>query len=394
MTITRRTFLRATAAFGALTPASHALGATRDPRLVTIVLRGALDGMAAVAPIGDPAYAGLRGDFALAKGSALPLDGFFALHPAMPQFARLYQARQALVVHAASSPYRGRSHFEGQDVLESGQAGVGRADSGWMNRLLQALPAGKNAGRGGLAVGALTPLIMRGQAPVLGWAPQSLKAEDDLAQRVLSLYRHADPALGEALARGLDTNRMAAKASMGLGAADKGAGQAHADMVKTAEGAARLLAQDNGPRIAALAFDGWDTHVNESARLAQLLAGLDAALAAFEQTLGARWADTAILVVTEFGRTVQINGTGGSDHGTASVAFLAGGAVKGGRVLADWPGLAQGALFEGRDLKPTTDLRALASGLVGEHLGVSQKVLGATVFPGSEQLRPLTGLIA
>ena len=394
MTITRRTFLRATAAFGALAPASQALGAARDPRLVTIVLRGALDGMAAVAPIGDPAYAGLRGDFALAKGSALPLDGFFALHPAMPQFARLYQARQALVVHAASSPYRGRSHFEGQDVLESGQAGVGRADSGWMNRLLQALPAGKNAGRGGLAVGALTPLIMRGQAPVLGWAPQSLKAEDDLAQRVLSLYRHADPALGEALARGLDTNRMAAKASMGLGAADKGAGQAHADMVKTAEGAARLLAQDNGPRIAALAFDGWDTHVNESARLAQLLAGLDAALAAFEQTLGARWADTAILVVTEFGRTVQINGTGGSDHGTASVAFLAGGAVKGGRVLADWPGLAQGALFEGRDLKPTTDLRALASGLVGQHLGVSQKVLGATVFPGSEQLRPLTGLIA
>ena len=394
MTFTRRTFLRATAAFGALAPGAHALGAARDPRLVTIVLRGALDGMAAVAPIGDPAYAGLRGDFALAKGSALPLDGFFALHPAMPQFARLYQARQALVVHAASSPYRGRSHFEGQDVLESGQAGVGRADSGWMTRLLQALPAGKNAGRGGLAVGALTPLIMRGQAPVLGWAPQSLKAEDDLAQRVLSLYRHADPALGEALARGLDTNRMAAKASMGLGAADKGAGQAHADMVKTAEGAARLLAQDNGPRIAALAFDGWDTHVNESARLAQLLAGLDAALAAFEQTLGARWADTAILVVTEFGRTVQINGTGGSDHGTASVAFLAGGAVKGGRVLADWPGLAQGALFEGRDLKPTTDLRALASGLVGEHLGVSQKVLGATVFPGSEQLRPLTGLIA
>ena len=394
MTFTRRTFLRATAAFGALTPASHALGATRDPRLVTIVLRGALDGMAAVAPIGDPAYAALRGDFALAKGSALPLDGFFALHPAMPQFARLYQARQALVIHAAASPYRGRSHFEGQDVLESGQAGVGGADSGWMNRLLQALPAGKNAGCGGLAVGALTPLIMRGQAPVLGWAPQSLKAEDDLARRVLSLYRHADPALGEALARGLETNRMAANASTGLGAADKGAGQAHADMVKTAEGAARLLAQDNGPRIAALAFDGWDTHVNESARLAQLLAGLDAALAAFEQTLGARWADTAILVVTEFGRTVQINGTGGSDHGTGSVAFLAGGAVKGGRVVADWPGLATGQLFEGRDLRPTLDLRALAKGLVADHLGISAQVLGATIFPASESVRPLTGLIA
>jgi uncharacterized protein (DUF1501 family) len=393
MSITRRTFLRASAAFGALAPATHAFGAARDSRLVTIVLRGALDGMAAVAPIGDPAYAGLRGDLALTRANALPLDGFFALHPAMPQFARLYQARQALVVHAAASPYRGRSHFEGQDVLESGQSSVGRADSGWMNRMLQALPSSRNAGREGLAVGALTPLIMRGPAPVLGWAPQSLKAEDDLAQRVLSLYRHADPALGAALAQGLDTNHMALNASKGV-EANQGAGQPHAAMVKTAEGAARLLAQDNGPRIAALAFDGWDTHVNESARLAQLLAGLDAALATFEQTLGARWADTAILVVTEFGRTVQINGTGGSDHGTGSVAFLAGGAVKGGRVVADWPGLAQAHLFEGRDLKPTLDLRALAKGLAADHLGLSAKALDDAIFPGSQTVRPLTGLIA
>ena len=400
MIVTRRSFLRASAAFGALAPTGHALGATRDPRFITIVLRGALDGLCAVAPIGDPAYAGLRGDLALSKGDdrpALPLDGFFALHPAMANFARLYQARQALVIHAAATPYRGRSHFDGQDMLESGQPGLGRADSGWMNRLLQALPEGpvsRRNERNGLAVGSLTPLIMRGPAPVLGWAPQSLKAEDDLARRVLSLYEHVDPALGEALARGLDTNRMAIDAGKGMEQAGPGAAQAHAAMVKTAEGAARLLAQENGPRLAALAFDGWDTHANEGARLAQLLAGLDAALATFEATLGARWADTAILMVTEFGRTVKINGTVGTDHGTGSVAFLAGGAVKGGRVVADWPGLAPAQLFEGRDLKPTTDLRALAKGIIAEHLGVSAKVLGATIFPGSDAVRPLTGLIA
>ena len=395
MTISRRTFLRASAAFGALAPASRALGAVRDPRLVTIVLRGALDGLSAVAPLGDPAYGPLRGELALSAGGdkpALALDGFFALHPAMPQLARLYQARQALVIHAAASPYRGRSHFDGQDVLESGLPGPGRADSGWMNRLLQVLPASKASGRKGregLAVGFMTPLIMRGPAPVLGWAPQSLKAEDDLAQRALNLYQHADPALGEALARGLETNRMAAAAN-----AAAGKSQAQSAMVKTAEGAARLLAQEEGPRIAALAFDGWDTHANEGARLAQLLAGLDEALESFERTLGDRWADTAILVVTEFGRTVKINGTVGTDHGTGSVAFLAGGAVKGGRVVADWPGLGPDRLFEGRDLKPTTDLRALAKGIIAEHLGVSSRVLGATIFPGSENVRPLNGLIS
>ena len=280
MTISRRTFLRATAAFGALAPASRALGAVRDPRLVTIVLRGALDGLSAVAPLGDPAYGALRGELALLAGGdkpAIALDGFFALHPAMPQLARLYQARQALVIHAAASPYRGRSHFDGQDVLESGLPGPGRADSGWMNRLLQALPAGKASGRKGregLAVGFMTPLIMRGPAPVLGWAPQSLKAEDDLARRVLSLYQHVDPALGDALARGLDTNRMAMDAGKGTEQASPGAAQAHAARVKTAEGAARLLAQENGPRLAALAFDGWDTQANEGARSAQRLAGL------------------------------------------------------------------------------------------------------------------------
>jgi uncharacterized protein (DUF1501 family) len=375
----------------------------RDPRMVTIILRGAMDGLSAVAPVGDPDYAALRTGIALSTTGdtpALPLDGFFALHPAMPNFARLYKANQAMVVHAVASPYRERSHFDGQDVLESGLPGVGRIDSGWMNRALQALPRGERvAPAGGLGVGAITPLVMRGRAPVLGWAPQSLpKADADTAARVLELYRHRDPVLAQALASGLDTDIMASRSGLGGEAGKPRGGADSADgMKQAAMGAARLLAQDDGPRLAALAFDGWDTHANEggaTGRLAQLLGGLDGALAAFEAGMGEAWKDTVVMVVTEFGRTAAVNGTVGTDHGTATVAFLVGGGVKGGRVLADWPGLKAANLYEARDLKPTTDLRGVVKGVLAEHLGLSAAVLGGTVFPDSASVVPIRGLVA
>jgi uncharacterized protein (DUF1501 family) len=379
---------------------AHAAGG-KDPRFVTIILRGAMDGLSAVAPVGDPDYATLRESIALAKQgerAGLPLDGFFALHPAMPQFARLYAARQALVVHATATSYRERSHFDGQDVLESGQPGPGRIASGWINRALAALPRGEKVRADGLGVGAITPLIMRGAAPVLGWAPQAMpKAEDDLAARVLDLYRHRDPLLAEALSRGLDTDRMASRSGFAPdGQRPRGGMDTAAGMRQAAEGAARLLARPDGPRVAALAFDGWDTHANEggaTGRLAQLLAGLDGALATFEAVLGPAWADTAILVVTEFGRTARVNGTTGTDHGTATVAFLAGGAVKGGRVLADWPGLKPADLYETRDLRPTIDLRAVMKGVLADHLGLSAAVLGSAVFPDSAAVTPVQGLV-
>lgn len=375
--------------------------AGRDPRLVVVILRGALDGMSAVAPVGDPDYVALRESIALSTSGerpAVPLDGLFALHPAMPNLARLYKEGHASIVHATATPYRARSHFDGQDVLESGQPGAGSIETGWLNRALAVLPKGERVNaRSGLAVGLVTPLVLRGAAPVLGWAPPVIpRAGDDLAARVLDLYNHRDPQLADMLGKGLDTDRLASRAGMANEKARGGPDNAEG-MKLAAVGAARLLAQDDGPRLAALAFDGWDTHANEGAatgRLAQLLGGLDGALQAFEETLNPQWKDTAILVVTEFGRTAKINGTVGTDHGTATVAFLVGGAVKGGRVIADWPGLKEAQLYEKRDLKPTIDLRAVCKGVLAEHLDLSAGMLASRVFPDSAKVAPLTGLMA
>ena len=252
----------------------------------------------------------------------------------MTNFARLYDAKQALVVHATATNYRERSHFDGQDVLESGMPGPGRRESGWLNRAVAALPTGERVGGArALAVGATAPLVMRGPAPILGWAPSGLAAPtDDLVARLMNLYDHTDPALAKALQAGLDADRLADRQGMD---ALKPGGDVAALMRKAAEGAARLMAADDGPRVGALAFDGWDTHANEggaTGRLAQLLGGLDGAFAAFESELGPRWKDTVVVAITEFGRTAHINGTVGTDHGTATVAFLAGGALAGGRV--------------------------------------------------------------
>lgn len=401
--LSRRALLTAGGASCALAflPRAAKTASGRDPRLVVLVLRGALDGLSAVAPIADPDYAGLHGAIALSPigdHPALPLDGFFAVHPAMPVFARLYKENCASVVHAAATSYRDRSHFEGQDVLESGYPGPGRTESGWLNRAIFALPATDGSHVRGLGVGATTPLVMRGPAPVLGWAPQVLPtASDDLATRVLDLYRHRDPALAAALRVGLETDEMATRSGLtGEMAKARGGMDQPNGMRQAALGASRLLAVSDGPRVAALAFDGWDTHANEgggTGQLATRLSGLDGALEEFEKGLGEHWKDTIIVAVTEFGRTARINGTGGSDHGTASVAFLAGGALKGGRVIADWPGLKTNQLYQSRDLAPTTDLRAVTKGLLADLFGLSAQTLADKVFPDSAGVKPMGGLL-
>jgi uncharacterized protein (DUF1501 family) len=402
--ITRRGLLGAGVSFYAwahLNRVASAAGA-RDPRLLVVILRGALDGLSAVPPISDPAYADLRGEIALSKEgafAALPLDGFFALHPAMKNFARLYKENKASVLHAAATPYRERSHFDGQDLLESGYDRPGRVDSGWLNRALQAMPAGQRVNsKGGLGIGPATPLILRGTAPVMGWAPQGVpNAGDDLAARVLDLYTHRDPALGKALLAGLDTDKMAkAQGMSGEMAKPQGGSADPKGMAQAAQGAARLLAASDGPRVAALSFDGWDTHANQggaTGRLASLLGGLDGAFGVFEEVLKPVWNETAVIVVTEFGRTARINGTVGSDHGTGTVAFMLGGAVAGGKVFADWPGLAANQLHEGRDLKPTIDLRVVLKGLLQDHLGIPASVLAEKIFPGSNQVSAMKGLV-
>ncbi len=367
----------------------------RDPRLIVVILRGALDGLATVAPIGDPDYAGLHGSIALTSSgpkAASMLDSFFGLHPAMPEFSRMYRDKKAAVVHAVASPYRDRSHFDGQDVLESGFAGPGRVQSGWLNRALEALPKGERV-MSALAIGPTTPLVLRGTAPTVAWAPVALpQAADDTAMRLVDLYTHRDPALASALSQGLKLDKTAQGDDMKPKPGTNGAGA----MRLVARGAAKLMSADDGPRIAALAFDGWDTHANEggaTGRLAQLLGGLDGALAEFESGLGPHWRDAAIVVATEFGRTARINGTEGTDHGTGTVALLAGGAVKGGRVISDWPGLKPASLYQGRDLAPTNDLRAVFKGVLHDHLGISERALAETVFPDSAPVKAMKGLL-
>jgi len=397
LTTSRRALLLGGASFAAwaYVPKFARAADGRDPRLVVIILRGALDGLATVAPIGDPEYAPLHGSIALTSDgphAGLMLDSFFALHPSMPEFARMYRERHAAVIHAVATPYRDRSHFDGQDVLESGFSGPGRVQSGWLNRALEALPKGGRV-TNGLAVGATTPLVLRGAAPTVGWAPAALpQADDDSAARLIDLYKHRDPALATALSQGLKLEKTALGDDMKPKPGTNNVGA----MRLVSRGAAKLMAADDGPRIAALAFDGWDTHANEGGpvgRLAQLLSGLDGALVELESGLGERWRDTVVVVATEFGRTARINGTEGTDHGTGTIALLAGGAVKGGRVIADWPGLKAANLYEGRDLAPTCDLRAAFKGVLRDHVGVSESVLAKNVFPDSAQVKPMQGLV-
>jgi uncharacterized protein (DUF1501 family) len=386
-----------------------ALAEGRDPRLLTIVLRGALDGLAAVAPVGDPNWVRLRGDNALrldGKVPALPLDDMFALNPAMPNLHRLYKAGAATIVHAAATPYRERSHFDGQDVLESGLPRPGAVSTGWLNRALATLAPAERANpraRNAFAVGPIAPLVVRGAAPVLSWTPPRLPpAGDDTVMRLLDLYRHTDPALARVLEERMGLAAIAGAGGMnpqgGPNAQPRGAANAVRAYFELSAGtAARFLARADGPRIGALAFDGWDTHANEGAlegRLAALLGALDGAIAAIETNMGDAWRETVVAVITEFGRTARINGTEGTDHGTGTVAILAGGALKGGRVVADWPGVGDSDLHEKRDLKATTDLRAVLKGLLRDHVRVDEAALAARVFPDSTAVKPMTGLLA
>ena len=337
------------------------------------------------------------------------VDGFFVLNPSMTFLHGLYQKREAAIAHAIATPYRERSHFDGQDVLESGLAGVGRADSGWLNRALTHMAkAGAAGGKAnpqkanpkGLAMGAVVPLVMRGDAPVMSWIPKTFgfPLHASTIFRLMDLYAHTDPGLARAFAEGIEIDKVAASGTPpppGTPPKPATAPQLRG-FVDAAETAARFMTTADGPRVGVLSYDGWDTHANEGAvkgQLANRLAGLDAALHAFADGMGPAWKDTVVMVVTEFGRTARTNGTDGTDHGTGTVALLLGGAVKGGRMLADWPGLSDAALYEKRDLKPTKDLRSLFKGVLRDHLGLPETVLRDTVFPGSAAAKPFDGLI-
>ena len=359
--------------------------AKTDKRLVVVILRGAMDGLSAVPPYGDPDYAGLRGDIAIAdpgtEKGAIDLDGFFGLHPAMPFLGERFRAGEMAVVHAAATPYRSRSHFDGQDVLENGAETARDASDGWLNRALALFNGGGQA----LAVAQTPPLILRGAAPVGSWAPDVLPpAQDDFLDRLAMLYDD-DALLGPALREGLRIQTMSGAMMGDDVVSNKQKRAASEDLAAMATPVGRMLADSGGPRIAVFEMTGWDTHVYQgtiTGALSNRLKALDSGLSTLHESMGEAWADTAIIVATEFGRTAAINGTRGTDHGTASAAFLLGGGTSGGRVLGTWPGLAKNKLYEGRDLMPTSDLRALfAAALIG-HLGLDAGDVTARVFPG------------
>jgi uncharacterized protein (DUF1501 family) len=409
----RRSFIGTSLFAGASTLMGSRLAlanAPTDARFVFVLLRGALDGLSAVPPVGDPAYAGLRGQIALAKSgedAALPLEGPFGLHPALKFMHGEFAAKELAVLHAVASPYRDRSHFDAQNVLESGHLRPQGSTSGWINRALTALPASP-AREAGVALGANVPLAMRGAAEVASWSPTKIAAlDEDTLARITDLYAR-DPLLSQRLADALESDAIANEAQA---AAQAEAGDApmavverdakekrnyNARYAETARAAAGFLKRDDGPRVAMFDTTGWDTHANEGGAQGQLalrLRGLDAAMAALKESLGPVWRHTVVLVATEFGRTAAINGTRGTDHGTGAAAFLLGGAVAGGRVLTDWPGLARADLLDHRDLKPTRDLRTVMKGVLRDHLGVPAAALDRQVFPDSPGVRPMNDLI-
>lgn len=353
--------------------------ANSERRFVFIIQRGAADGLNIAAPIGDPAYAALRGDFAPELANGAKLDSFFTLHPALAEVSNLYANKQALIVHAVASQYRDRSHFDGQNVLETGGSAAYRLKDGWMNRLLGLLPA-KEASA--LALSSTVPMALRGSREVSSYASSQLPSpSEDLLTRVGLLY-DSDPQLHELWTSAMET-RMKAADPMQAGSGPKA--------INVGALAARMLLGD-GARIAMIETNGWDTHSGQRGRLSAQLRSLDQTIAALRAGLGTEWVNTLVIVATEFGRTVRPNGTGGTDHGTASAAMLLGGAVAGGKVIADWPGLGGAQLFEGRDLKPTTDLDAVIAGSLAQHFHLEPTEVMARLFPenrGSPLKRPL-----
>jgi uncharacterized protein (DUF1501 family) len=388
--LSRRALLSLGAGLGLTYLAAPALAATaaRRRKLVLIVCRGAMDGLSVSPPIGDPNYQALRGAIAIPADQALRLDDDFALHPKLSTLYGLAREGQARIAPAVAIPQRIRSHFEAQDMLESGDAQLYGVSTGWMNRALLALAPDRKVVA--ISIGAQEPLVLRGAAPVQSWSPGGQGSADmgRIAAALQDLYQR-DPLLGPALASGLQTEAAANAFNNGRPLQGK-------DERGFARTAGRFLASDGGPSIAVLSLDGFDTHAAQggvNGQLANRLAALDDVVAGLKDGLGPAWSETVVIAATEFGRTARVNGTGGTDHGTASTLILAGGALKPGGIVGDWPTLQQARLFEDRDLAPTLDVRQVFKAALGQHLGVDRAALDTTVFPDSRAAPAVGGLV-
>jgi uncharacterized protein (DUF1501 family) len=361
-----------------------------DARLVVILLRGAMDGLNVIVPYADPGYAAARNQIALSPGNgATKLDGFFAVNDALPFFAESYRDKTALAFHAVATPYRDRSHFDAQNIMETGGTRPYEVQSGWLNRAVGAIPGFQPSSA--VAVAQSMPTVLIGAAKTGSYSPARMpEVPADTTSRIMRLYA-GDAQLSSAFSEAQILAALAEDATEdtpAMGGARKNQG----NLASMAATAAQLMRAADGPRITVLERGGWDTHANQPGLLRAGLADLNAALVTLKSGLGPLWGKTAVLCITEFGRTVHVNGTNGTDHGTGSAALLFGGAVKGGKVVADWPGLAAANLQDGRDLKPTTDMRSIIGGLLMTQLGLSEKAM-ASVFPDSQSVRWKTDIV-
>jgi uncharacterized protein (DUF1501 family) len=416
-------------------------GGMAKRKLVVFICRGAMDGLSVSPPIGDSNYAALRGSIAIPgfdqTDGALKLDETFGLHPKLAAVHALALKGQARIAPAIATPDRARSHFEAQDVLETGVPEADNNGSGWLNRAMEALSAQRKVEA--ISVGAQAPLILRGRLQAASWSPGGYKDRDARLPAILTDLYAGDPLLSPALASGLQTEAMAkiatampaadpmtADATMTSAASSPDAMAMQPAAMQTAGAApgapqtpqgyaaqygqqaidaarkigttlANFMTEPNGPQIAAVSIDGFDTHANQGGadgQLANRLRGLDAVLDGLATGLGPEWNNTVVVVATEFGRTAHINGTKGTDHGTASTALVLGGGLKRGGLIGDWPTLQEAKLFENRDTAPTMDMRALFKGVLAEQLGVDRRALDTTVFPNSADVAPAVGIVA
>jgi len=359
--------------------------ATGRPMLV-VILRGAMDGLGAVPYYGNKHIDDYRSKLVPpppgATKGALALSNGFALHPSLKSLHAMFNAGEASVLHATAMPHGTRSHFEAQDWMEVGSDGL---RDGWLNRALQFVDPSIEA----LGIGQSLPLILQGKRNAGSWAPATLPAvNDDTINRLMDLYAN-DPVLAQALSTSIELDD---KVNMGTSMRRRGGRNNSTPLFKSA---ANLLSSDAAD-VAVMSLSGWDTHANQGAEtgtLARRLSNLDAGLQAFKQGMGPHWKNTVVTVMTEFGRTVRLNGTKGTDHGTASAAFLLGGAVQGGKILGDWPGLSPSSLFENRDLRVANDLRPFIQAVLHEHLKIDKRELQTKVFPGVRMSPQMSGLI-
>ena len=411
----RRGLLATAAGFGLslqllAVPAQSADSSINSKKVIVVICRGGMDGLSLAPPIGDGEYRGLRGNLAI--GDALPLDGTFALHPQLGAVHALAKASEARIVPAIATPDRARSHFEAQDVLETGAPGVYATTSGWLNRAVETLSAHRRVDA--MSVGATSPLILRGKVQTASWSPGRAVDAEARLPTLQDLYRN-DPLLGPALARGLATETMAKEATAGLdggggatmtnasttastsgdlkAALARNAQQGREAAKKLGESLAGFMREPGGPTVAAISLDGFDSHAGQANLLNGRFAYMDAVLDGIRQGLGPEWKNTVVLVATEFGRTARANGTGGTDHGTGSTALILGGALKPGGIVGDWPTLKSNALYENRDVAPTLDMRALFKGVLADHMGVDRKALDTAIFPDSAAAKPVANLV-